>query len=357
MPSARSAEPQGAPRLVVAPDKLRGTLRASEVAALLGPVATAAGWRPEPCPLSDGGEGFLEVLGQLGGAQRTATVTGPLGAPVTAPWRLSGRQAVVESALASGLELAGGPGANDPLRASSRGTGELVAAALAAGARRVLVGVGGSAMTDGGLGAVEALESAGGLGGADVVVACDVTVGFLEAAERFAPQKGAGPSQVAVLRRRLERLARRYRDRYGVDVAALAGAGAAGGLAGGLAALGARLVPGFAVVARAVGLEARLEGAALVLSAEGCLDASSWDGKVVGGVAEVAGRSAVPLVVLAGSATAEGRAGAARRAVEVVSLEERYGPERAWSEAAACLVDAATEVLDRRRPGAQAPTR
>jgi glycerate 2-kinase len=333
------------PVVSVVPDKLRGTLRAAEAAAVLGEAALAAGWRAELCPLSDGGEGFLEVLGDVGGGERTTTVTGPLGEPVAARWRLAGRQAVVESAQASGLELVGGADGNDPVRATSAGTGELVSAAVAAGARRVIVGVGGSAMTDGGLGAVEALEAAGGFGGAEVVVACDVEIGFVEAAERFAPQKGAGPAEVAVLRQRLEELAAAYRQRYGVDVTTLPGAGAAGGLAGGLAALGARLVPGFELVADVLGLEARLVRADLALSAEGRLDATSWEGKVVGGVAQMAGRLGLPLVVLAGSATAEGAAQAALRGVAVVSLEERYGPVRARSDPAACLAEAAAAVL------------
>lgn len=348
MPSGTPAEPRVAPRLGVAPDKLRGTMRARQAAALLGEVAAASGWRPALCPLSDGGEGFLEVMAVLGGAERTAVVTGPLGERIEVPWRLAGRVAVVESALASGLELAGGASGNDPLRATSRGTGELVVAALGAGARRVLVGVGGSAMTDGGIGAVEALEEAGGLGHAELVVACDVSAGFVGAAEGFAPQKGAGPAQVGMLRSRLERLADHYLRRYGVDVTVMAGAGAAGGLAGGLAALGARLVPGFALVAHTVGLESRLEAADLVVSAEGRLDASSWTGKVVGGVAGLAGRLGVPLVVFVGSATDEGMSGAARRGVEVVSLEERFGPARARTDAASCLAEAAAEVLGRR---------
>ena len=276
---------RGEPRVLVAPDKLRGTLSAAEAARIMGDAATAAGFQPDLVPLSDGGEGFLDALAVLGGEVRRSRVTGPLGAPTVAEWRLGDAAAVIESAQASGLALVGGSAGNDAVAATSRGTGELVVEALAAGARRVLVGVGGSATTDGGLGAVAAIEEAGGPGDAELVVACDVRIPFVEAAERFGPQKGASQREVALLRRRLEELAEEYRRRYGLDVAGRAGSGAAGGLAGGLAALGAHLVPGFEVVADAVGLASRLGPAALVLGAEGRLDASSWDGKVVDGLA------------------------------------------------------------------------
>jgi glycerate kinase len=341
MPAAASGEP----RVVVAPDKLRGTLTAAEAARWMAEGAEEAGWRPLPVPLSDGGEGFLDALSVLGGDLRTTTVTGPLGRPVSAPWRLAAKDAVVESALASGLVLAGGAEGNDPLSATSRGTGELLVAAVAAGASRVLVGVGGSATTDGGLGAVEAVEEAGGLGASEVVVACDVRTGFVDAAEQFGPQKGASPGQVDLLRRRLEDLAATYRRRYGVDVAAMAGSGAAGGLAGGLAVLGARLVPGFDLVAGSVGLADRMEGADLVLGAEGRLDGSSWDGKVVGGLSRLSRQVGLPLAVVVGSVGPGGLEGTAAAGVEVVDLAARFGPERAWADAGGCLVEATIELL------------
>lgn len=338
------------PKVLVAPDKLRGTLGALEAVAAMSSVAPGAGWEPDPCPLSDGGEGFVRVMGQSGGSRRASTVCGPLRDPVVAEWLLDGRLAVVESASASGLWLVGGAEGNRPLEATSRGTGELVAAAVAAGARQVVVGVGGTAITDGGLGAIEALEEVGGSGDAEVLVACDVRIGFLDAAERFGPQKGAGPQEVVVLGRRLVELAERYRRRYGVDVTTLAGAGAGGGLAGGLAAIGARLLPGFDVVARRVELERRIRGAALVMAAEGRLDASSWEGKVVGSLAELAFAAGVPLVVLVGSADDDGYDGAARRGIEVVSLEDRYGRARARAQTAQCLADAAARILKERSP-------
>lgn len=250
--------------------------------------ALDAGADARELPLADGGEGTLDVLlAASGGERRRSLVSGPLGDPVEAEWALlPGGTAVVEMARASGLALVGRE-RNDPLRATTRGTGELIRAAAGAGARRVLVGVGGSATVDGGLGAVEALGWS--LAGLPVTVACDVETRFVEAAAVFGPQKGAGEQEVRLLTERLETLAGRYRERTGADVARLAGAGAAGGLAGGLAALGATLLPGFDAVADAVGLDAALAEADLVLTGEGRLDASSLAGKVVGGVLARAG--------------------------------------------------------------------
>jgi glycerate kinase len=258
---------------------------------------------------------------------------------------------VVESAAASGLVLAGGADGNDPLGASSRGTGELVVAALDAGARRIIVGVGGSAMTDGGSGAVAAIEEAGGLRGADVLVACDVQAVFVEAAARFGPQKGASPSEVGELTRRLEQLASSYLELYSVDVSVLPGAGAAGGLAGGLAAIGARLTPGFALVAGIVGLAERIEESELVVTAEGRLDASSWTGKVVGEVADCAARNRVPLVVVAGAVDPEAAREAHRQGIELVDLSARFGRERALADPAACIGEGLREVLAAGPPG------
>ncbi|MGH9021915.1 MAG: glycerate kinase, partial [Acidimicrobiia bacterium] len=213
---------------VACPDKFRGTLSASQAAAAISRGLVRSGYsQVSEVPLADGGEGTLEALLAKGSASwRTSQVTGPLGDPVDAAWgSLANGTAVIESARASGLALVGPR--NDPLRATSRGTGELIAAAARAGARRILVAVGGSAMTDGGLGAVTALGWS--LAGLQVTVACDVDVPFLEAARVFGPQKGATAAQVALLTRRLERLAEVYWDRTGVDVTGLARSGAAGG--------------------------------------------------------------------------------------------------------------------------------
>jgi glycerate kinase len=237
-------------------------------------------------------------------------------------------------ARASGLELVGGPEANDPVAATSSGTGELLAAAVDAGCRRIVVGVGGSASTDGGLGAVRALEPLVRLRGVDLVVACDVRTRFVDAAPVFAPQKGASPAQVELLRRRLERLADVYLRSYGVDVRELDGSGAAGGLAGGLAAAGARLVPGFDLVADEVDLTDRVDGADLVVTGEGFLDEQSFEGKVVGGVATLAAVAGVPVLAVVGQVL-DGVAVPA--GIEVVSLVEAVGEERASADTAAAV--------------------
>ena len=208
------------------------------------PARREAGWQPVTIPLADGGEGTLEALG---GPTETSVVTGPLGAPVEAAWRLADGQAVVEMARASGLQLAGGKEGNDPLAATSRGTGELIAAALDRGARRVIVGVGGSACTDGGRGAVEALEHLAPLDGSRgyrVEVAYDVATVFLDAPRVFGPQKGASPADVEVLTERLRALAQDYRDRFGVDVLGLPGSGPPAGSAAGWPRSAPPCVPG-----------------------------------------------------------------------------------------------------------------
>ncbi len=214
-------------RAIVCPDKFRGTLRADEAARAMARGCERAGFTDiREVPLADGGEGTLDtLLAARGGSRRTARVTGPLGAAVDAEWGvLPGGTAIIEMARASGLALV--VGQNDPLRASTRGTGELIAAARAQGMHRFLVAVGGSATTDGGLAAVETLGWS--LKGLDVTVACDVETPFLDAARVYGPQKGASDAQIALLTRRLEKLADQYRARTGVDVTKLTGAGAAG---------------------------------------------------------------------------------------------------------------------------------
>jgi len=327
----------GPVRVLVAPDKFRGTVTAAEAAAALADGFAALGHEVTTQPLADGGEGTLEVLG---GPNRTTTVTGPLGDPVEAGWRYERRSAVIEMAAASGLALVGGRDGNDPVAASTYGTGELIAAALDAGARRIVVAVGGSATTDGGLGALRAIYPLQRLRGVELVVACDVQTSFTDAARVFAPQKGATPAQVELLERRLERLVQVYEDEHGVDVSDLPGAGAAGGLAGGLAAVGATLVPGFELVAESVDLDERIEAADLVVTGEGFLDEESFDGKVVGGVVEMAEELDTPVVAVVGEAF-----DAATDRVPTVSLVERFGRERALGDTAACLRAAAAAVL------------
>ena len=350
------------PRVVAAPDKFRGTATAAELAATVGRAARAAGWICDEVPVADGGEGVLEALG---GEPRVTTVRGPLGEPVEAEWRVNDDgTAVVEMARASGLDLTGGPEGNDPLRATTYGTGELIAAAIAGGATRVVVGMGGSATTDGGLGAVSALRAAHLvlLGGAtypgrrgpapvalpaEVVVACDVTIPFVDAAERFAPQKGATAAQVALLRRRLERLAQVYERDFGTDVRLIPGSGAAGGLAGGLAAVGATLVGGFDLVADEVDLAGRIAGADAVISGEGRLDAETFSGKAVGGVAAMAGEAGIPVLVVAGEVDADAVPDDWNAAgITVVSLVERFGVDEAMRRTTDCVETVVAEYLE-----------
>jgi glycerate 2-kinase len=330
-------------RVVVAPDKLRGTVTAPQAAAAVGRVAERVGWTCDRHPLADGGEGTLDVFG---GPNRSTLVTGPLGEPVQAAWRLDGRTAVVEMARASGLDVVGGPEGNDPVAASSVGTGELVATALEQGAKRLLVGLGGSATTDGGLGALRALHPLYRLRAVELLVLCDVRTRFVDAASVFAPQKGASPAQVELLRRRLERLADVYLDDYEVDVRELPGAGAAGGLAGGLAAVGGKLIEGFEALADEVGLPESIDGADLVITAEGFLDEQSFEGKVVGGVAEMASSAGVPCVAIVGEMLPDVEVGPH---LEVVSLVDRFGRQRAESDTIACIERVTAELLDRPR--------
>jgi glycerate 2-kinase len=286
--------------VLAAPDSFKGTFRATEVAAAIGRGIEAAGLEPpDLCPVADGGEGTLEVLlTALGGETAGARVTDPLGRPLDAGFALieDGATAIVEVAEASGFARVA-QDERDAEAASSRGTGELIAAAVDAGAQVVLVAAGGSATTDGGAGAIEAIEEAGGLRGAALVVLCDVRTPYELAAERFGPQKGADAAAVKRLRARLERFARELpRDPRGVP-----GSGAAGGLAGGLwARYGAALEPGAPFVLRALGFDARMRTARAVIVGEGRIDHQTLEGKVAGEIAVRARQGGVPCHAIVG---------------------------------------------------------
>jgi glycerate 2-kinase len=283
-------------RVLAAVDHFGPGTSATDVARAVALGVSRAGSRCEELPLSTGGSGFLAAFG---GANRRTLVMGPLGDAVEAPWRLKGSTAVIESGLASGLHLVGGPEGNDPIAAGTHGTGELIVAAAESGAKRIIIGVGGNAATDGGLGAIRAVFPPSRLRGVRMIVACDVDIFFLQAADAFAEAKGATPAQIKLLRRRLERLVQVYRDQYEVDVSELWGSGAGGGLAGGLAALGAMLLPGAGVVADELDLAWQIEQADLVITAEAFLDDHSFDQGVVGAVQDQAEKLGVPYVALA----------------------------------------------------------
>jgi glycerate kinase len=287
-------------RLLVAPDSFKGTLRASEVCAAVARGIEAAGLEPpDSCPLADGGEGTMEaLLLALGGETAGATARDPLGREVRAGFALleDGGTAVVEVAAASGLGLVD-EDQRDAEAATSHGTGDLIAAAIDAGAQVVLVGVGGSATTDGGAGAIEALDDAGGTRGARIVVLADVRTPFERAAAVFAPQKGADAAAVRRLSRRLERFAGTLpRDPRGVPMS-----GAAGGISGGLwAAFGARLEPGAPFVLDAVGYDERARAAFAVVLGEGRLDETTLHGKAVFEAATRARQMGVPAHAIVG---------------------------------------------------------
>ena len=258
-----------------------------------------AGAIPDLCPAADGGEGTAEILlDALGGERRQAEAHDPLGRPIEASYAVvrDGTEAVVEVAAASGLNLLD-PEERDPERASSAGTGELIAAAAGQGARRILVAAGGSATTDGGRGAIDAIEQAGGLRDARLEVLCDTSVPFERAAEVFAPQKGASPEQV-------ERLSARLVAEAGAlprDPRGRAMTGAAGGLSGALwAVFGGHLVLGATLVLGVVGFDRRLEQADAVITGEGRLDGQSREGKLTGQIARRCRASRVPCHVVAG---------------------------------------------------------
>jgi glycerate 2-kinase len=284
--------------ILIAPDAFKGTLSATEVANAIGRGLSDRGRPVDLCPVADGGEGTLEaLLPAIEGELRTATVTDPLGRSIEASFGLGDGVAVVEMAAASGLGLVS-EAERDAIAASTSGTGELILAATEAGATTVYLGVGGSATTDGGTGALKAIHDAGGLGEARIVVLCDVRTPFEHAARVFAPQKGADPKAVTRLTKRLNDQARRLRrDPRGVPMT-----GAAGGLSGGLwADLDAELVPGAQFVLDAVEFDRRMRAARAVITGEGKLDQQSLAGKLVSEISTRARQAGVPCHAIVGT--------------------------------------------------------
>lgn len=332
-------------RVLAAPDKFKGTATAHDVAAAIGRACLQRNVDCTEIPLADGGDGLLDVLG---GPNRTTKVTGPLGTPIEAGWRLHRDTAVIEMARASGLVLAGGIDGNDPLDATTFGTGELIDKALDLGAKRIIVGLGGSATTDGGFGAIRAITAISRLKQVELLVACDVDTTFTDAARVFGPQKGASPAQVKMLTGRLERLAQMFISDFDTDVTTIQGGGAAGGLGGALAALGARLVPGFELVADELDVYDHLD-VDLVITGEGRLDDTSFHGKVIGGMTELAREHDVAIAAIVGDADPDTVAAWAGQ-VDIVSLTDLFGSDLAMRETQQCVQRATETILARYGP-------
>ncbi len=328
-------------------DKFRFTASAPDLCRVVADVAWERDLEALVRPMADGGEGTIDALVAQGGRARRSTVTGPLGDPVEAVWLMRDSTAFIEMAQASGLDLAGGPDGNRPLDATTFGTGQLIAEALVSGAKRIVVTLGGSATTDGGLGALNAMAPLARFRGVDLLVACDVQTTFTAAAADFGPQKGASPAQVGLLTRRLEQLADRYLVERGIDVRSVPGSGAAGGLAGALLSIGARVTSGFSFVAEEVGLAEAIAAADIVFTGEGRCDAESFNGKVVGGVCDLARDAGVRVVIIAGAVDEEVSLPDARDAgrVDVVSLTKRFGADRAWNAPLRCVREVVAEFL------------
>lgn len=322
--------------VLVAPDSFKGTLTAVEVAEAVGEGLQQAGADVDLCPVADGGEGTSAALREhLGLEEITVGVSDPLGRPVEAAFGIApaaprrAAVAVVEVAAASGLSLMARH-ERDAVAASSAGTGELIGAAVHAGAEVVYVAAGGSATTDGGAGAIRALRAAGGLGRARLVVLCDVRTPFEDAARVFAPQKGADADAVRRLTRRLADLARRLeRDPRGIPMT-----GAAGGLSGGLwAAFGAELVAGAPFVLDALDFDRRMLAARAVVTGEGRLDEQSLAGKAVSEVATRARQNGVPCYAVVG----ENRLDAFGQRILDLMAVVRAGSPRELARAGAAL--------------------
>jgi glycerate kinase len=272
--------------ILVAPDSFKGTFSSVQVAQYIAAGIREAGVTPIECPLADGGEGTLDVLLlALNGEERFQSVHGPLGQKVVARWGWVAEQrlAIIEIAQACGLHQSGGNPA-DALRASTVGVGELVIAAVEFGAEKIIVATGGSATTDGGQGAIDALQShEEALAGISIEVLSDVTVKFEDAAKVFGPQKGADLATVDLLHKRLDQVAEHYLERYGRDPRGLTQTGAAGGLSGALwAAFRAELFSGADYVLNLVGFDELANKADAVVLGEGKLDPQSFLGKIVG---------------------------------------------------------------------------
>ncbi len=347
-------------QVLVAPDCYGDSLSAVEAAA-----AIATGWtRSRPAdrfvvaPQSDGGPGFVEVLASRLGEKRRLRVSGPLDGTVDAEWVFDPGPATayLECAQACGLALLGGPPTPETaLSAHSRGVGQLIAEALRVGSTRIVVGLGGSACTDGGQGMIAEL---GGLHVArrqldqvELIAASDTEyplVGPWGAARVFGPQKGADTSTVAALEVRLEAWALELEAVAGRDVSSEPGAAAAGGIGAGLLALGGRCESGAAIIAKHTHLADDLETAEMIVTGEGRFDEQSLHGKVVGFLADAAAPLGIPVIVLAGQVGLENSAVRSSGIMSALSMAEYAGSARlAQADAANQLMGLASQVAAR----------
>ena len=294
-------------KIVIACDSYKGCLSSSEVAraAAEGVAEVYPDCEIVRLAVADGGEGTVDALVEtLGGHLECAEVSDPLGRPVKAAYGIAGDLAIIESAAACGLTLLSKEERN-PLIATTKGLGELILAAIDKGCRRFLIGLGGSATNDGGMGMISAdgfLERARGL---SFTVACDVDtpyIGAHGASRVFGPQKGASEQDVEVLEERLRGYALKILKDTGIDVSDMAGAGAAGGLGGAFRAyLGAELKRGVDLVLDQIGFDSIIDGADLVITGEGCSDYQTLKGKTAAGVLERAKRKGVPVMLVSGA--------------------------------------------------------
>jgi glycerate kinase len=330
-------------RILVALDKFRGTATAVELCEVVADVLRRLGFDPDVQPLSDGGEGFRDVFR---GDEIKVEVSGPLGETVTAGITFTSenslRTALLEGADAVGRQHLVSPTPAQALEASSAGLGELILAAAENGAQRILLGLGGSATSDGGLGCYEILRKHGGLP-VPVVAATDVTARF-SGARRYATQKGVRDEDLPLVEARLVRASTLYLQEQGVDVEALDRTGAAGGIAGAISALGGSLVDGLEAVDQAVDLRVRLSRASLVISGEGRFDEGSLEGKVTGGIAAmIHGR--VPLLLVCGSLEEHAAAQLTSRYqhVRLVGLSDMFGLDRSTND----VLGAVREIVTR----------
>ena len=365
-------------RIVVSPDKFKGSLTGQEVARAIarGVARTAPELDVVELAIADGGEGTVDAALGAGFAEVQVTAPGPIGEPLRTSFARLGDKAVVEMAVICGLPRMA-RGALRPMKASSRGLGVVVGLALDAGCREIVIGIGGSASTDGGAGFLRGLGArlldasgqdvpdGGGslhdvmaldlsamhpaLGGATIVVASDVDnplCGPTGAAHVYAPQKGADLEQVQMLDAALKHWADVVGDVTGSDLRSAAGAGAAGGVGlAAMAVLGAELRPGIEVMLEMIDLDSHLDGAAAVITGEGSLDSQSLSGKAPIGVARLAGRRGVPAFALAGRSLLTDEQGQASGFEAIYSLSDLEADPAVCMRDADRLVQAAAAQL------------